>query len=308
MEQRVASVLTQTRELLEYHTKWTRRFAEHDVRNVFEKAGRDLTSAGFGGFLGKRVLDIGCGPRFALALQCAAHGARVTALDTKYVTPDFLPVYLWRTLVHDGMRGVLKAALRRSVFDHTYYAALERASGMRLHRLADELEFVAADEGRDQYALPSGTFNLITAIAVMEHLRDVRAFAKEIRRLLVPGGFFYAMIHNYYCLSGGHNPEWAYPDDAPSRRVPPWDHLRHRRYPASVFLNGLKPVEYVSAFEKHLEVLVFERRGANHDVGGLEGEHLLSSELHSELSVYPRELLLTRCWCLICRRGHDVAA
>ncbi len=303
----MASVLTQTRELLEYHRKWTRRFAEHDVRNVFEKAARDLTSAGFGGFQDKRVLDIGCGPRFALALQCAAHGARVTALDTKHVKPDFLPVYVWRTLVHDGMRGALKAALRRSVFDRTYSTALERASGMRLRHLADALEFVAADEGEGRYALPSGAFDLITAIAVVEHLTDVPAFAKEIRRLLIPGGFFYAIIHNYYCLSGGHNPEWAYPDDAPSRRVPPWDHLRQRRYPASVFLNRLKPDEYVSAFEEHLEILAFEGRGANHDVGGLEGEHLLTSELYRELSVYPRELLLTRVWCLICRRGHVAA-
>ena len=300
----MASVLTQTRELLEYHTKWTRRFAEHDVRNVFEKVGRDLTSAGFGGFQGKRVLDIGCGPRFALALQCAARGARVTALDAKYVKPDFLPVYVWRTLVGDGMRGALMGALRRSVFDHTYYGALDMASGMRLRRLADELEFVAANEGESRYALRSGSFDLITAIAVVEHLTDVQALAKEIRRLLIPGGLFYAIVHNYYSLSGGHNLDWAYPDDAPSKRVPPWDHLRQRQYPASVFLNKLKPDEYVSAFEKHLETVVFEGRGANHDVGGLEGEHLLSSELYKELSVYPRELLLTRGWCLICRRGH----
>ena len=304
----MASVLTQTRELLEYHGKWTRRFAEHDVWNVFGNAARDLMSAGFGSLQGTRMLDIGCGPRFALALQCAAHGARVTALDTKYVKPAFLPVYVWRTLVHDGMVGTLKAALRRSVFDRTYYAALERASGTRLRHLADELEFVAADEGESQYALPSSAFDLITAVAVVEHLPDVLGFAKEIRRLLIPGGFFYTIIHNYYCLSGGHNPEWAYPDDAPSRRVPPWDHLRRRRYLASVYLNRLKPDEYMSAFKKHLKILSFEGRGANHDVGGLEGEHLLSSKLYGELSVYPRELLLTHGWCLICRRGHDVAA
>ena len=301
-------MLTQAREHLEYHRKWTRRFAEHDVHNVFEKAERDLTSAGFGGFQGKRVLDIGCGPRFALALQCAAHDARVTALDTKYVRPDFLPVYMWRTLVHEGMRGVLKSTLRRSLFDRTYYAELERASGRRLHRLVDELEFVVADDEDSQYTLPSATFDLITAIAVLEHVPDVSALAKEIRRLLVPGGVFYAMIHNYYSLSGGHNPEWAYPDDSPSRRVPAWDHLRQRRYPAAVYLNELKPDEYLSAFKEHLEILTFEGRGADHDAGGPEGEQLLSGELSRELSVYPRDLLLTRGWCLICRRGRHAAA
>ncbi|MFH1501664.1 MAG: class I SAM-dependent methyltransferase [Candidatus Eisenbacteria bacterium] len=300
-------MLTQTREHLEYHRRWTRRFAEHDVLNVFEKAERDLTSAGLAGLQGKRVLDIGCGPRFALALQCAARGARVTALDTKYVRPDFLPVYAWRTLVHDGLSGVLKATLRRTLFDRTYYAALERASGKRLRHLADELEFVAADGEESRYALPSDSFDLITAIAVLEHVPDIPALAEEISRLLVPGGVFYAIIHNYYSLSGGHNPEWAYPADTPSRRVPPWDHLRQRQYPASVYLNKQRPDEYLSAFKEHLDVLVFEGRGADHDVGGLEGEHLLNDELRTELDGHPRELLLTRGWCLICRRGRHAA-
>ena len=301
----MGSILTQTRELLEYHRRWTRRFAEHDVRNVFERAERDLKKVGFGELEGSRVLDIGCGPRYGFALQCAARGARATALDTKYVEPAALPVYLWRTLVHDGARGALKAALRRSAFDGIYYDALEEASGTSLRQLASELEFVAADEQENRYELPSASFDLVAAIAMLEHVADVDSFAAETERLLRPGGFFYAIIHNYYSLSGGHNPEWAYPEDAPSERVPAWDHLRQGLHPASVYLNMLKPDQYRGAFSKHLEILVFEGRGADHDVGGMEGEHLLAGAIETELASYPKELLLTRLWCLIGRRRPD---
>jgi hypothetical protein len=35
---------------------------------------------------------------------------------------------------------------------------------------------------------------------------------------------------------------------------------------------------------------------------GFEGERFLTKEISGELSAYPRELLLTRSWCIICQK------
>lgn len=95
------------RELVEsflYYYHFTVHQAYHDHANVFLKTLRDLACFGCTDLRGKCILDLGCGPRFAFALQCAALGARVTALALDYVQPDALPVafvHMWR---HNGLK------------------------------------------------------------------------------------------------------------------------------------------------------------------------------------------------------------
>ena len=292
-------ILREMRELFTYHSKFSKRFAEHDCHNVFEKAVRDLKSVGFGEIEGKKVLDLGCGQRYPFALQCAACGATVIALDIDYIKPDFLPLAFYRMLRHNGFKRAVKSALRRLVFDEGYYNTLEAAAGKRLHSFRSGITFVVTDPESANYPLPSDSFDLIASNAVVEHVADVPRFAEEIRRLLARGGYFYAIIHNFYSLSGGHNLEWAYPDEQPSSRVPPWDHLRENRFPSWAYLNRLRPEEYRDAFGQQLEVVLFEGRDINHDPGGLEGERFLTPEIAAELAAYPRELLL---------RGHGVSS
>jgi SAM-dependent methyltransferase len=271
------------------------------VRNFFEKALRDLEAVGFVDLKGARVLDLGCGQTFPFALQCAVAGAEVTALDTEYVGADALPLALWKVVRHDGLKRSLKTGVRRLLFDRAYYRKLEAAAGRELRSRASKIRFVSADTQGFSYPLPEGGFDLVAANAVLEHVKDVGSTAAEVKRLLAPGGTFYAIIHNFYSLSGGHHPDWAYPDESPSQRVPPWDHLRENRFPAFVHLNRCRPEEYRAALGEHLDVLMFEGRGIDHDPG-FEGETLLTEELARELAAYPRELLLTRCWCAICRK------
>jgi SAM-dependent methyltransferase len=295
-------ILRELRELFGYHSRFGKRFAEHDCNNVFEKAIRDLALFGFGELEGKSVLDLGCGQRYPFALQSAARGAITTALDIDYIKPDFLPLALYHTVRHNGFKRAVKSALRQLVFDRDYYSMLEAAAGKSLRYFRSEITFVVSDPASAKYSLPSNSFDLIASNAVVEHVADVPRFAAEIRRLLLRGGYFYAIIHNFYSLSGGHNLEWAFPDEHPSTRVPPWDHLRENRFPAWSHLNRLRPEEYREAFKRELEVVFFEGRDINHDPRGGEGEHLLTPEIAAELAAYHRELLLTRAWCIICRK------
>ncbi len=295
-------MLREFRELVRYHSGSTERFAEHDVRDVYGKTMRQLEESGFDGVRGKDVLDLGCGQRFPFALLCAAHGARATALDVDYVRPDPLPAAFLRTARHGGLKRAMKSAVRRVLWDGAYYRALERHAGAQLMERRRDITFVVADPAAASYDLPDDSFDLIASNAVLEHVADVPRFADEVRRLLKPGGFFYALIHNFYSLSGGHHMEWAFPERESSETVPPWDHLRGNRFPAWVPLNRMRPDEYRSAFEGRLDVVRFEGAGVNHDPGELEGERFLTDEIAEELSEYPRELLLTRAWVMIARR------
>ena len=295
-------MLREIRELFSFHGKLTPQMARHDVHNVAGKAMRDLQQFGFEGIGGKRMLDLGCGQRFAFALQCAAAGAKVTALDLDYVKPHFLPVALFHIAKHNGVKRALKSMVRRIMWDSQYYRELEENAGKPLRPYMSKINFVVADPTGGGYPLPSSSFDLIASNAVLEHVSDLEKFAQEVARLLDTGGYFYAVIHNFFSLSGGHNLDWTRPDENPPSAVPPWDHIRENRFPVWVRLNRCKPEDYTTAFSQGLRILRFEGVGINHDAGELEGEKLLTPEIAAELAEYPRELLLTRAWVMICKK------
>lgn len=175
------------KELINYHRKYGKRFALHDCRNVFEKAMRDLNAAGFGALRERRVLDLGCGQRFPFAIQCAAAGAQVTALDLNYVKPNALPLSFLQMIRHNGTKRACKSILRRLLFDGPYYTALEANAGHPLRDFTSNINFVLADPEARSYPLPSNSFDLISTNAVIEHVADVLHFADEIYRLLRGG-------------------------------------------------------------------------------------------------------------------------
>lgn len=223
-------------------------------------------------------------------------------MDLDYAGREILPLAFLRTLRANGVKRASKSALRQLLFDRRYYRTLERTASRSLLPSLPRVRFVLGDAAELRYPLPAQSFDLIASNSVLEHVRDLDGYVVEVSRLLSPGGFFHGIIHNYYSLSGGHNMEWAAPEERPSPRVPPWDHLREQRFPAFVYLNRLRPEEFRAAFAASLDVLFFEARDANHDPGGSEGESFLTQELERELSGFPRELLLTRAWCVIARK------
>jgi SAM-dependent methyltransferase len=289
--------------LFTYNYRFTERLAFHDCRNVFQKALQDLKIQGFKNLHGKNVLDLGCGQRFPFALQCAAEGAKVTSLDIDYVKPESLVKYFARGLKHSGFKRAIKSTIRRLCFDKSYYRSLEECTGKPVCDYASEIEFVTGNAKNSHYSLPSEEYDLIASNAVLEHVSDVSGFTCEIKRLLRPGGYFYGNMHNFYSISGDHNMEWAFPDEIPSKTVPPWDHLRANKYPTHVFLNQYKPEQFKKEFAEYLEILLFEAKDINHDSGGKEGEQFLRGQVAEELDEYPRDLLLTRAYCIICRKS-----
>ena len=297
-----ASLLQEIKTIYQYHQSSTREIAIHDYTNVYKKTMKDLRGFGLDSIEGKEVLDIGCGARFPFSLLAAAEGAHITALDVMYLKPHSLPVFFWKILKANGVKRAAKSAVRKALFDELYFKQLESSAGIDLSSFVSKINFVLADPKAANYPIPSGAFDLTVSNAVLEHVYDVEKYFREVARVLKRGGLSYGLIHNYYSISGGHNLEWAFPDAKPSSGVEPWDHLRSNQFPTHTYLNKLKPEEYKAAAAASLEVLLFESRDINHNAGGLEGEKFLRPEVQAELSQYPKELLLARSFCIICRK------
>lgn len=264
-----------------------RRFAAWDYRSF--AASRDALRRHAGlDIEGARVLDLGCGQRFPALLLFHAHGARATGIDTDVVDPRIGPGVWLRILRHNGVERLIKTLARRILFDGPYLRELGRVAGRRLPLEGLDLRLMDART----LEFPDGHFDLVHSCAVFEHLADVTRVVEEMARVLRPGGMASIVIHLFTSLSGGHHPEWTFPDEEPSRRIPPWDHLRGNLFPTHAYLNRWREARFRGVVGTGFDILEEERF--------TEGERLLSPDLEKELSAYTRPELTTRAvrWAL----------
>ncbi len=256
---------------------------------AFRESGEALERHGGCGRVGARVLDLGCGRRFPAALLFHTFGARVTGIDADVFDPAFGAGSWLRMIRVNGVERFARSLAQRVLFDRAYYRELGRLAGRPLR--FEGLDLRLMDAGA--LGFPDAHFDLVHSNSVFEHLADVPAAVREVARVLRPTGVASIVIHLFPSLSGGHHPDWAFPDEEPSRRVPPWDHLRARRHPAGVRLNRWREREFLAEFERRFAVLESQ--------AFVEGERLLTPGLERELSAYPREELLKRAVRLVLR-------
>ena len=237
-----------------------------------------------GPFTQRCVLDVGCGKSYWLSLLLAAEGAQVVGVDTESVdTHRGMAKYL-HILRANGAERALRTAAWDMLFANGYYRELQRLAGRPLPhesvalRVYDGLHLPLADASVD----------LIVSHEVFEHISDVPAVLSDMARVLRPGGRIYIYIHNFTSLSGGHHIAWKHPDTRPSRKVPPWDHLRERRF-ADIpsWLNGLREHEYRTMFERWFDI---EEWRASEE----EGRGLMTPAIRNELAQYSERELLTK--------------
>jgi SAM-dependent methyltransferase len=279
------SFLDRTRSLFRHYRR-NRRFAEWDFK-LIRLSGAALEKHGERPLEGARVLDLGCGQRFPATLLFHTFGARATGIDTDVVDPR---AGWLRILRENGLERFAKTAVRRALFDRDYYRELERLAGRPLRFDGLDLRLMDARA----FDFPDGEFDLVHSNSVFEHLADVPKVAEETARVLKPGGLASLVIHLFPSLSGGHHLDWAFPDEEPSSRVPPWDHLRANLFPAHPHLNRWRERDFRGEFEKRFGIVEEEHYR--------EGGALLTPEMERELPGYTREELLTRAWRVILRR------
>jgi len=272
---------------------WTRNldFAHNDYHHVFRGALKCLQTYTTKELHDARVLEIGCGQRFGTTLLFHSIGVRIVGVDYEVVPTPLSWSGVKALAKTSGVGRAAKSALRSLLFDRQYYTTLERELGR-------PLQFRGVDVRRmDARALAfdNASFDYVFSNAVFEHIDDVEAATREVARVLVPGGIARIGVHLFPSLSGGHHPDWAYPDDRASTHVAPWDHLRDRRHLAPVYLNELRENSFLSIFRQHFTILEVS--------AAYEGKEILSHSIINELSDYSEEELIKRSISVVMRRA-----
>lgn len=241
---------------------------------------------------GLRVLDLGCGLLQWQTILLHSLGARVSGVDMEYVRGDRRPdkyLRIWRS---NGLERAVKTLFWDFAYRGRYRAALAASAPFVLR--FDGLDLRQHTAERLPFA--DDSFDLVASHEVFEHIPDIAAAAGEVRRVLKPGGLAYINVHLYPSISGGHHVEWKYPDEAPSQRVPPWDHLRQRRFAERPsWLNCLREPAYRAVFEQEFEILVWEP-------SAWEGRALLTPDIRAELADFSEDELLKKGVIIVARK------
>lgn len=158
-----------------------------------------LASAGVT-FAGRRVLEVGAGRTNAVGYGLLAAGASAVTLLEPYVAFD----------------AARDAALRASV------PAFAAAKAPTIHRVASFTEIAAA------------SVDILLSNSVLEHVRDLRTFLANCRRVLAPDGLmlhvvdyrdhFFKYPYAFLMFRETTWKRWLDPGDLPRWRLP--DHLR----------------------------------------------------------------------------------
>jgi SAM-dependent methyltransferase len=253
----------------------------------FHRAFREFA----GDLRGRRVLDLGCGKTFWLTLLLASDGADVIGVDTEVTDPRRSPGKYLRLMRTNGLERTLRTLTWDLLFAGPYYRRLEAEYGAAL--AFDRVRMLPTDGSR--LPVPDKSLDWIVSHEVLEHVRDLTGVVRELKRALKPDGRTYLYVHHFTSLSGGHHIAWKHPDTSPSRKVPPWDHLRSRQFTdIPSWLNGVRAHEYRALIEAELEILEWRWLPR-------EGEALLTPAIRAELGKYSEEELLHKGFIVIAR-------
>lgn len=275
--------------MVRYGNAHNRDFAiEH--YEFFDNMINKLNSLGFQ-TKNLRVLEVGCGKAYWLTLLLHNYGMNVTGIDTEFISSNKrLSKYL-SILNDNGLERMLRTFVWDKFYAKSYYQQLASQAPF-------PLSFNDIDVRRINIVeldFPDNTFDLVVSHEVFEHIADIRGTVLRLNRILKPNGMTYIYVHNFTSLSGGHHIAWKYPDTEPSETVPPWDHLREKRFPEiPSWLNELREKDYRKEFEKHMEIVEWLPVGK-------EGENLLTPDIRAELSDYDEHELLTKGFIIIAK-------
>jgi len=237
---------------------------------------RELTRHA-GSLEGKRILDVGCGRFYPITLLFHSMGNEVIGIDEVYIgANEFWAKRYWKILKYNGPEGLAEELLLKTKV-HSFYKALSSVSTFPL--IAQGITLKRMDAANMSFA--DETFDIVISIQVFEHLCNIAQAVSELYRVMKKGAVAYIDINLFTSPSGGHHYNWRNPD-----KVPPWDHLRQRRLPFTVYLNEMREREYLKLFQEKFEV--FEVL----DLDRGEGAELLTPEIYAELSNYSEEELL----------------
>jgi SAM-dependent methyltransferase len=213
-------------------------------------------------------------------------GIDLDVVSTKYNIKKYIEI--WQ---RNGLERMFKTFMGRILVQRDYYFYLKEACN-------SPLKFVDLDLRQmdvTNLSFDDEEFDIVISNAVFEHIQDVPRAVRELKRVMKKGAITYHLIHLFTSLSGGHNLNWANPDEYVPKNIPPWDHLRKKLFPAHVYLNKLRMKDYIQIFENNSTILECK-------VGKTEGKSLLTPGIKKELSEYSEEELIARDLIIVAKK------
>jgi SAM-dependent methyltransferase len=166
------------------------------------------------------------------------------------------------------------------------------------------LELVSYDGSNMPFE--SDSFDIVISTAVLEHVVDMKTFVQELQRVTRPGGIGYHVYHNFYSLSGAHNPKSSYERN-------PWGHLLGEVEVDPLHLNRIRIDDVRDQFGTHFNLEEsyrldhLHRKWAAGTQFDEEGQEFLTEELSRKLARFPREELLTRAYLVVVKNDGSFA-
>ena len=191
----------------------------------------------------KDVLDVGPGQLHGFMHWLAARN-RAVGIDLDVSPQGVAPAEYLRLLKENGPQRFVKTVARKMVgADRRFRAELAEQLGLEsLPRLdirqMDATKMTFADE----------SFDFVFSRSVFEHIDDPAAAAREVARVLRPGGAVFLIVHLYTADSGCHDPRIMFGDRA---GLPFWAHLRPETAAAvrpNSYLNRVRLSEWREIF------------------------------------------------------------
>jgi SAM-dependent methyltransferase len=193
-----AFMLRQLAELIAYKVRNRKRFAlvhYQDfvrIRTALEGVwGRHST--------GKTILEIGCGQWRANVALFSALGHQMIGVDPE-LPPETLREYI-RVARQHGLQRAVKTWMLETCLRPRFLRELDRLLGSPLRGPPPRL----LRTGAEKMPLPDNSVDAIISNNVFEHIADVAAVMKEIRRVLRPDGIAHIIVHPFTAFSGGHH-------------------------------------------------------------------------------------------------------
>lgn len=194
------------------------------------------------------VLDVGAGQRL-LEMKYFSVKNAVVGIDRDVIVEGFDPRAYIKLLARQGANRAAKTVGRKLLgIDRRQTRELARILGVPGFRKLAVMQMDAAN-----MTFADESFDAVFSFAVFQHLQDPGAVVDEMRRVLKPGGVFYADFILYTGRTGAHDLRLLGGREAD---LPLWAHIRPGKshlVQQTAYLNGLRLGDWRRVFDERIQ-------------------------------------------------------